>query len=380
MDIIKKKKIFLISFAALCVILAAFLLYSHLSRKPDKFKDRSVPVVVGAVSKKTVPVQIRAIGNIEPYSTVSIKSRVNGELVEIHFKEGNDVNKGDMLFTIDQRPFKTALDSAKANLAKNTALYKKAQEDEKRYAELYKEQLVSRSMYEQIFANAEALKATVESDKAAEGNAELQLSYCSIYAPISGRTGSLLVNKGNQIKANDEKAMVIINQIQPIQASFSVSETSLLEIKKYMSKGRIAVEAMTSTDDEKPVPGLLTFIDNSVDTATGTIRLKGTFANKERKLWPGQFVTVVMTLAMQKDALVVPSQAVQTGQGGQYVFVVKEDMTVEMRNVQVAKTINSESVIKNGLQPGEKVVTDGHIRLVPGSKVEIKDPLNIPDK
>jgi multidrug efflux system membrane fusion protein len=375
-----KKKIFLISIVAFCLILAVFLFLSRSNKKPDKSKKMPVPVIVDVVTKKTVPIQIRAIGNVEPYSTVSIKSRVNGELTGVHFNEGKDVNKGDLLFTVDPRPFKAAFDSAHANLVKNTALYKKAEEDEKRYAELYKEQLVSRSMYEQIFANAEALKATIESDKAALENASLQLSYCSIYAPISGRTGSLLVDKGNQIKANDDKAMVVINQIQPIQASFSAPESSLAEIKKYMSKGKIAIEAMISTNDEKPAQGFLSFIDNTVDTTTGTIRLKGTFTNKDRKLWPGQFVTVVLTLAMQHDALIIPSQAVQTGQIGQYVFVVKEDLTVEMRPIEVIKTINSESVIKNGLQPGEKVVTDGQMLLVPGSKVEIKNPSKSTDK
>lgn len=376
-----KRKIFLISIAAFFLILAAFLVVSRSGKKSGKFKNSAVPVIVDVAAQKTVPIQIRAIGNVEPYSTVSIKSRVSGELTGVHFSEGKDVNKGDLLFTIDPRPFKASYDSAKANLLKNTALYRKAEEDEKRYSELYKEQLVSRSMYEQIFANAEALKATVESDKANVENAELQLNYCSIYAPISGRTGSLLVDKGNQIKANDDnKAMVVINQMQPIQVSFSVPEASLLEIKKYTSKGKINIEAMISTDDEKPVHGVLSFIDNAVDTATGTIRLKGTFANKERKLWPGQFVTVVMTLAMQKDALIVPSQAVQTGQNGQYVFVIKEDLTAEMRPVEVIKTINSESVIKNGIQPGEKVVTDGHLRLVPGSKVEIKESPKSTDK
>lgn len=375
------KKVFLISIAAVFLILASFFFLSRSGKKSGKFKNTAVPVIVGVASKKTVPIQIRTIGNVEPYSTVSIKSRVSGELTGVHFNEGKDVSKGNLLFTIDPRPFKASLDSAKANLARNTALYKKAEEDEKRYAELYKEQLVSRSMYEQIFANAEALKATVESDKAALENAELQLSYCSIYSPISGRTGSLLVDKGNQIKANDDnKSMVVINQMQPIQVSFSVPEASLSEIKKYTSKGKINVDAMISTDDEKPVKGILSFMDNAVDTATGTIRLKATFANKERKLWPGQFVTVVMTLAMQKDALVVPSRAVQTGQNGQYVFVIKEDLTAEMRPVEVIKAINSESVIKNGIQPGEKIVTEGHLRLVPGSKVEIKDTSTSFDK
>ncbi|MCE5194145.1 MAG: efflux RND transporter periplasmic adaptor subunit [Nitrospiraceae bacterium] len=344
--------------------------------KPDKGKTMPVPVLVASVSKETVPVQINAIGNIEAYSTVSIKARVNGELTAVHFQEGKDVNKGDLLFTIDPRPYKAALDSAKANLLKDTALYKKAEEDEKRYSELYKEQLVSRSQYEQIFANAEALKATVEADKAAVENAELQLSYCTIHAPISGKTGSLLFNKGNQIKANDDKAMVVINQLQPTYVNFSVPEQNFPEIKKYMSKGSLKIEAVVAKDYQDTEKGTLSFIDNAVDASTGTIRIKGTFANKSKRLWPGQFVNVVMTLTTQPDAIVVPLQAVQTGQSGQYVFVVKNDMTVEMRPVVANRSFNDKAVIEKGLQPNEKVVTDGQMKLIPGVKIEIKDGKN----
>lgn len=358
-------------FIALALLTA--LLPACSGDKSAQGKRPPVPVTIGIVIKQSIPVQIRAIGNVEAYSTVSIKARVNGELTGVHFQEGKDVNKGDLLFTIDPRPYKAALDSAKANLLKNTALYKKAEEDEKRYSELYKEQLVSRSQYEQTFANAEALKATVEADKAAVENAELQLSYCTIHAPISGKTGSLLFNKGNQIKANDEKAMVVINQIQPAYVNFSVPEQKIPEIKKYMSKGSLKIEAVISKDYQDTEKGTLIFIDNAVDTTTGTLRLKGTFTNKSKRLWPGQFVNVVMTLTTQPDAIVVPLQAVQTGQSGQYVFVVKNDMTVEMRPVVVSMNFNDKAVIEKGLQFDEKVVTDGQMKLTPGAKIEIKD-------
>jgi len=331
-------------------------------------------VTVGAVIKKTVPVQIRAIGNVEAYSTVSIKARVGGDLTHVYFREGQDVNKGDMLFTIDPRLYKTALESAKANLVRDTALAKKADEDLRRYTELLRDELVSRSQYEQIFANAEALHATVEADKAAVENARLQVEYCTIYAPIAGRTGSLLVNQGNLIKANDDKPMVIINQLRPVYINFSVPEQYLSEIKKYMSAGRLRVQAYIGNEGEKSEDGVLTFVDNTVDISTGTIKLKATFTNKEKRLWPGQFANSVITLTTKPDSIVIPSQAVQTGQKGQYVFVVKDDMTVETRPVNVIMTLNDESVIERGLKPGEKVVTDGQLRLIPGVKVEIKNP------
>lgn len=333
----------------------------------------AVPVTIGTVIKKAVPVQIRAIGNMEAYSAVSIKARVGGELTYVHFKEGQDVNKGTLLFTIDPLPYKTSLESAQANLVRDTALTKKAEEDVKRYTELVREQLVSQTQYEQIFANAEALKATVEANKAAVENARLQLGYCSIYAPISGRTGSLLADKGNLIKANDDKPMVVINQIQPIYVTFSVPEQYLPEIKKYMAAGKLKIEAFISKRDERPEQGVLTFVDNTVDPATGMIKLKGMFGNKEKRLWPGQFVDVILTFTMQPNAIVVPSQAIQTGQKGQYVFVVKDDLTVESRPVVINRTLNGESVVEKGLQSGESVVTDGQLRLIPGAKVEIKN-------
>ena len=367
-----KNSLFLFSVSALILFaFLVFLLTACSKEKKEQSVKIAVPVTVESVIQQAVPVQIHGIGNVEAYSSVSIKSRVSGELTRVYFREGQDINKGVMLFTIDSAPFKTALESAQANLAKDTALAKKAEEDVRRYTELYRDELVSRSQYEQIFSTAEALKATIEGDKAAVENARLQLNYCSISAPISGRTGSLLVNEGNLIKANDDKPMVVINKIQPVYVSFSVPENNLQEIKKYMASGKLNVEASVSKEDKRPEKGVLTFVDNTVDTATGTIRLKAAFDNKGRALWPGQFVNVQITLATIHDAVVVPSQAVQTGQQGQFVFVIKAD-TAELRPVNAGITHEDMTVIERGLAPGEQVVTDGQMLLMPGAKVEVK--------
>lgn len=330
----------------------------------------AVPVTVAPVTRKTVPVQINAIGNVEAYSTVSIKARVSGELMRVYFSEGQFVDKGDLLFSIDPQPYKTALETAQANLAKDTALSRKADNDVVRYSGLFQEQLVSRDDYEKTLANAQALNASMEADRAEVKSAMLQLDYCSIFAPVPGRTGSLLADQGNIIKANDTP-LVVINQIQPVYAAFSVPEKNLPEIKKYMASGKLRVEVRISNEDVPLAEGALTFIDNEVDSATGTIRLKATFANKEKVLWPGQFVNLVLTLSEQTDVIVVPSQAVQTGQQGQFVFVIKDD-AAELRPVRTGITYKDLTVIEQGLGHEEQVVTDGQMRLMPGAKVQIK--------
>jgi membrane fusion protein, multidrug efflux system len=332
-----------------------------------------VPVSAGTVVQKTVPVQIRAIGNVEAYSTVSVKSQIGGILTRVHFREGQDVNNGALLFTIDPRPYEAALKQAEANLAKDRAQLENARKEVQRYAELAKKGYVAQEQYDQISTNAASLEAIVNADIAVVENARLQLKYCYIYSPITGRTGNLAANEGNLIKANADTAMVVINQFQPIYVTFSVPEQNLSEIKRYMAEGKLRVEAFLSKEDEKPEQGVLTFVDNAVDLATGTIKLKGTFANKEKRLWPGQFVNVVLTLTSQPNAVVVPSQSIQMGQKGQYVFLIKNDLTVEDRPVVVGRTLNGETVIEKGLQAGETVVTDGQLRIVPGAKVEIKN-------
>ena len=331
------------------------------------------PVIVGLAKKKTVPVELRAIGNVQAFSTVMVKSRVGGELVRVHFIEGQDVKKGDLLFTIDPRPYEAAFKETEANLQRDLARAKNAAEDARRYESLIQRKVVSTQQYEKIRSDADALEATVLADKAAVENAKIQLDYCSIRSPIDGRTGSLSVKQGNIIKA-DDITLVVINQITPIDVSFSVPEQFLPEIQKQMASKKLQVEVSSPQSDERPEKGTITFVDNAVDTSTGTIRLKGAFANRERKLWPGQFVNVVLTLTEEPNVIVVPSQAVQTGQEGLYVFVVKPDLTVESRPVVAGRTVNSETVVQKGLQADERVVTDGQLRLYPGAKVEIKTP------
>lgn len=334
-----------------------------------------VPVLVATVTEKTVPVELKAIGNVEAYSTVSIKSRVSGQLVQVNFKEGQDVKQGDLLFVIDPRPYEAALRQVEANLARDKALANKAQADARRYAELIKKQFVSQQDYEQAKATADSLSATVNAGQVAVQNAKLNLSYCYIKAPLSGRTGSLIAHQGNMIKDNADTAMVVINQIQPIYVSFAIPEQNLAAVRKYLAVGKVPVSAVIAGQETTPEMGVLSFIDNTVDRTTGTILCKATFANEPKRLWPGLFVNVVMQLSTQPHAVLVSAQAIQTSQDGQIVFVVKPDLTVEIRAVEVERPINGDVIVTKGVKPGERVVTDGQLRLAPGAKVEIKTGL-----
>jgi len=331
----------------------------------------AVPVRVATVTQKTVPIEIEAIGNAEPYSTVYVKSQVTGVLEKIHFIEGQDVKVGDSLFTIDRRPFEAALRQAEATLARETAQARNARAEAERFAKLFQEGVISKQQHDQALTDAEALEAAVRADLAAVERAQLELDYCSIRSPIDGRTGSLMVHSGNVVKAND-LTLVAINRVTPIYVSFSIPEQYLAQVKKHIAVRRLHVEALPAGNEPQPAHGQLTFVDNTVDAATGTIRLKATFPNQDRRLWPGQFVRVKLRLAEEPGVLVVPSEAVQTGQEGQYVFVVRPDLTAESRPVVVSRAHNGESVITKGLQAGETVVTDGHLRLAPGAKVEVK--------
>lgn len=333
-----------------------------------------IPVMVGKTVEKTVPVQIQVIGNGEAYSTVQLKSQVDGQVDRVYFTEGQDVKKGDLLFTLDKRPFEASLAQAQANLARDQAQLKNAQGQWQRNAQLFKDGIISKDQYDQFQTNAAAYEATVHADEAAVETAKIQLGYCSIFAPIDGRTGALEIHAGNLVKNNDA-ALVVINQISPLYVDFSVPEQYLPEIKHYVAAGKLHVQAVPRNDPGPAEDGYVSFVNNTVDTSTGTIVLKGTFTNSTRRLWPGQFLNVVLTLTSHPHTVVAPAQAVQRGQNGQYVFVVKDDQTVELRPVTVGNTVGGETVVSKGLQPGETVVTDGQLLLSPGARVQIKSSL-----
>jgi multidrug efflux system membrane fusion protein len=344
---------------------------SGVPKTEDPRKKMAVPVTVSNAVEKDVPVQIKAIGNVEALSTVSVKAQVEGELTIVHFKEGQEVKAGDMLFTIDPRPFEVAVKQAEANLAKDRAQQQNARRQVDRYGSVAKKGYVSQEQYDQISSNEAALEATVKADEAAVENAKLKLNYCFMRSPINGVVGGIRVNKGNLIKANDnDKPMVFINQVKPIYVSFSVPERYLPEIRNRMAQGKLEVQAQIAGNADKLVRGELAFIENTVDTNTGSILLKASFANADKTLWPGQFVKVTLTLAMQAGAVVIPSQAIQSGQQGKYVFVVKDDSTVEYRQVDPGETLDGETIISKGVAPGERVVTDGQLRLASGSLVQ----------
>jgi multidrug efflux system membrane fusion protein len=333
----------------------------------------AAPVVAALAEQKDMPVQVRSIGKVEPSATVSLKSRITGQLLSVHFTEGAMVRQGDLLFTIDPRPYELALREAQAKLARDQALAKKAEDDLKRYRELSQRQVVSASQLEQYLTDAQTRQATVAASQADVDNAKLNLSYCHITAPFGGPTGSLLAYQGNMIKANDDnKSLVVIQRIEPCYATFAVAERYLPEIRGRMGQGGLEVKATVPGQESDPLKGELVFIDNSVDPATGTIKVKASFPNRDHRLWPAQFVNIVLTLRSITGAVVVPSQALQTGQIGDFIYVIKDDLTVEARKVVLGPRIVDETVVAEGLKPGEKVVTDGHLRLAPGGKVEIK--------
>ncbi|MEN6319857.1 MAG: efflux RND transporter periplasmic adaptor subunit [Syntrophaceae bacterium] len=365
-------KDFFVSSVKLLLFIIAFSVMIHgCSSKKDKTAMPPAPVTVASAVSKIVPVQINAIGNVEPYQTISVRAQITGQITKINFKEGQDVRRGYLLFELDCRPYQEALKQAEANLARDTAQAKNAETDLQRYTALLEDQFVTRQQYDQVRTNWAALAATLKADRAVVENSRVQIQYCSIHSPLEGRTGSLKVNQGNILKANDVE-VVVVNQIEPIYVAFAIPEKDLPAVKQHQAKGRLKVEAVI-TGDARPETGVLTFIDNAVNKVTGTITLKGTFANREKRLWPGQFVSTVLTITTIPDAIVVPSRAVNTGQSGQYVFIVKPDLTVEMRPVTIGSSLGGETVILQGLRAGEQVVTDGQLRLIPGAKVTIKE-------
>ncbi|MCX7918001.1 MAG: efflux RND transporter periplasmic adaptor subunit [bacterium] len=389
-----------ICFAVVGLALLLILYSCGKSEKSKKPKNpEMVPVTVATVIRKDVPLQRNTIGSVESYSTISVVPQVGGTLFQVKFQEGQEVKKGDLLFIIDPEPYQLALKQAEAELERSIAQhaqteanyirdsvqFENAKVELNRAAELLEAGVITQAEYDQTKTNVESLLATLQADRAAiktseatinaarsaVENAKIQLGYCYVRSPISGRTGSLLINQGSVVKAND-KPVVAINQVNPIYVSFALPEQDLSQLKKYMRLKQLNVEAVIQNEAKHRVPGTLSFLDNAIDRTTGTIRLKAIFPNADHRLWPGQFVDVILTLTTELNMVVVPNEAIQTGPEGQFVYIVKSDNTVELRPIVVRRRYGSESVVEQGVQPGEIVVTDGQLRLTPGAKIEIK--------
>jgi len=334
----------------------------------------AVPVTVARVVQESVPVRLRAIGNVEAFSTVSLKARVDGQIVEVNFKEGASVSKGDVLFRIDPRPFQAALRQAEANALRDSAARDQARSQERRYQELLDKNFISKEAYAQIRTNAQTAEAVAKASRAALENARLNLEYCTIQSPLDGFVGKVLLQAGNLVKANDVNPLVVINQVRPIYVNFAVPEQELPEVRKRMADGPLDVEAIPADATQQRPSGRLIFVDNAVDPSTGTIKLRAQFDNGDAALWPGQFVNVSVRLYQQDNAILIPSQAIQTGPDGQYVYVVDDDLLAQLRPVTVQRTDGEQTVIAKGLAKGERVVTRGQLRLGPKTRVQIGKP------
>src|SRR4051812_25040362 len=332
----------------------------------------AVPVTAAVAQQKAVPLDVTVIGTVIAASTVAVRAQITGELMSVNFKEGDEVEQGQVLFTLDKRPFEAALAQADAQLQKDQAQLANAKAQAARYQDLAQRGIATREQVDQFTTQAASLEATVAADRANIQAAKVQLDYATIEAPISGRTGLLQVHKGNLVRANDTAPIVSINRITPVYVTFAVPESMLPQFKRYMAAGTIRVEAKAPNEAGPPSVGKIDFIDIAVDATSGTIKVKGTFPNTDRRLTPGQFVNVNVTLTTDPNATVVPTIAVQSGQQGMFVYVIKPDKTVELRPVTVARTHGDDSIIATGIKPGESIVTDGQLRLVPGSRVSIK--------
>jgi multidrug efflux system membrane fusion protein len=330
----------------------------------------AVAVGVANVVVKPVPVEFGTIGTVTAYATVALKSRIDGEIMEVHLKDGQDVKAGDLLFSIDNRTIRTQLEQAQANLARDKALLLSAQREVERQTSLVKKNFASKQVVDQATASADSLQATVASDQAAIDAANVQLSYTEIRSPIDGRAGAVNLPRGNMVKANDTGSLVVLNQLRPIYVAFALPQGDLPRVRQAMAAAPLTVSTTIPGDSGPPLAGDLTFVDNAVDSTTGTIQLRATFDNAETRLWPGQFVNVTLTLRIDPAAIVVPDAAVQHGQDGAYVFVVRPDSTVEMRSVVVDRSVAGESVITSGLAAGDVAVVEGQLRLTPGMRVE----------
>jgi multidrug efflux system membrane fusion protein len=368
-------RLFLFGGVGLLVVAAVLFAYFGTEIRANERKGPkgppAVPVSISPVAQEMVPLRLQAIGNVEAYATVSLKARVDGQIVEAGFKEGQGVKKGQVLFKIDPRPYEAALRQAEANALRDAAARDQARSQERRYQELLEKNFVSKEAYAQIRTNAATAEATAGASQAALDNAKLNLEYCTVLAPIEGYAGKIQIQTGNLVRANDVNPLVVINQVQPIYVNFAVPEQRLAEVREYMASGPLAVQALAPGSDRTAATGTLIFVDNAVDPSTGTIRLRARFPNKENALWPGQFVNVSVRLFEQADAIVIPSQAVQTGPQGQYVYVVGQDMVAQVRSITVQRTEGERAIVATGLARGERVVTHGQLRLGPKTRVQI---------
>ena len=335
--------------------------------------NAAVPVTTASAVQKSVPLAIEGIGTVIAASTVAVHAQITGVLTSVHFIEGDEVQQGQVIVTLDKRPFEAALNQAQATANRDLAQAANAKAQAVRYQDLLKRGIATHEQVDQIVSNAAALDATVQADRAAVESMKVQLDYATITAPLAGKTGLLQVHPGNLVRVGDTMPIVTINKITPVYVTFAIPEAGLPQLKRYMAQGRLPVTASPPDPTVAPSSGTITFVDNAVDTTTGTIKVKGTFPNTDRRLWPGQFVNVRVTLSSEPNAIVVPSLAVQTGQQGTYVFIVKADQTVDLRPVTVERVSGDQSVIKSGVNAGDIVVTDGQLRLVPGSRVSIKN-------
>jgi membrane fusion protein, multidrug efflux system len=351
------------------LFLLPFILFAACGDHAAPVQER-VPVTVGAAERRDVPFELGATGSVEPRQTVAVQPQIGGPIVRIAFREGQDVEKGQVLFQIDPRPYQAALAQAEAFLARDRAQAANAEQEAKRYAELAEREYVTAQQYDQARTASAAAAATLAGSEAAVEEARLNLQYATIRAPISGRTGSLRVRAGNLVRVADAAPLVTINQIRPILVRFAVPAANLPLIQRY--RGEDLVVRAEPVGGGTPTEGQLTFVDNAVDTSTGTILLKGTFPNTDGVLWPGEFVNVRLRLYVERDALVVPATAVVTGQQGSFVFVVGADSAAATKPVKLGRTAGDVAIVDGELRPGERVVTDGQLRLQQGSKVQIK--------
>lgn len=370
----------LFAFAAVVAVVAAIGLGSYLVADGRNAKDGgkgaakgppAVPVSVAVVARQTVPVRLRAIGNVEAYSTVAVKARVDGQIIEVNIRDGAPVKKGDVLFRIDPRPYEAALRQAEANALRDAAAREQARSQERRYEDLLEKNFISKEAFAQIRTNAATAEATAKASQAALENARLNLEYCTIRSPLDGFVGKVLLQAGNLVKANDVNPLVVINQVRPIYVNFAVPEQNLAEVRQRMAQAPLQVEVVPAAGQQARPVGRLIFVDNAVDPSTGTIRMRAQFDNQDAALWPGQFVNISLRLYEQRDALVVPAQAVQTGPEGQYVYVVDKDMTADIRRITVERTEGETAIVASGLAENERIVTRGQLRLGPKVKVQI---------